>query len=93
MVAGRHGSTAVHHRLIRPSFWNEFRGDPQTLFSSAVGPVPFRSDLGGSWFELNAGVDSKITAATSLFASAGYQISTNGNTTAFNGKAGLRVAW
>jgi outer membrane autotransporter protein len=78
---------------VRPSFWTEFRGDPQTLFSSATGPIPFRSDLGGSWFEFNAGVDAKITAATSLFGSAGYQVSSNGNMTAYNGKAGLRVAW
>jgi autotransporter family porin len=78
---------------IRPSFWTEFRGDPQTLFSSEAGPVPFQSNLGGSWFEFNAGTDAKITAATSLFANAGYQVSTNGNMTAYNGKAGLRVAW
>jgi type V secretory pathway adhesin AidA len=58
---------------VRPSFWNEFSGNPRTLFSSAVGPVPFRSDLGGGWFEFNAGVDARITVATSLFASGGYQ--------------------
>jgi outer membrane autotransporter protein len=78
---------------IRPSLWNEFRGAPQTLFSSETGPVPFQSDIGGSWFELNAGMDAQITRATSLFANVGYQVSTNGNTTAYNGKAGLRVAW
>lgn len=78
---------------IRPSFWTEFRGDPQTLFSSATGPIPFQSDLGGGWFEFNAGVDAKITVATSLFASGGYQVSAGGNTTAYNGKGGLRVAW
>jgi len=42
---------------------------------------------------LNAGMDAQITRATSLFANVGYQVSTNGNTTAYNGKAGLRVAW
>ena len=78
---------------IRPSIWNEFRGDPQTLFSSATGPIPFQSDIGGAWAEVNAGLDAKVTKATSLFGSVGYQISTNGNMTAYNGKAGLRVAW
>jgi autotransporter family porin len=78
---------------VRPSFWNEFSGNPQTLFSSEAGPVPFRSDLGGGWFEFNAGVDAKITTATSLFASGGYQVSTDGNMTAYNGKGGLRVSW
>jgi len=67
---------------IRPSLWNEFRGDPQTLFSSATGPIPFQSNISGAWVELNAGVDAQITKATSLFASAGYQVSTNGNMTA-----------
>jgi outer membrane autotransporter protein len=78
---------------IRPSIWNEFRGDPRTLFSSETGPIPFQSNISGTWFELNAGVDAQITKATSLFASAGYQASTNGNATSYNGKAGLRVAW
>ncbi|WP_213735688.1 autotransporter outer membrane beta-barrel domain-containing protein [Bradyrhizobium sp. dw_411] len=78
---------------IRPSLWNEFRGNPQTLFSSAAGPVPFQSDIGGAWVEINAGLDAQITKATSLFASVGYQVSTNGNMTAYNGKGGLRVAW
>ncbi|MEI9922878.1 MAG: autotransporter outer membrane beta-barrel domain-containing protein [Bradyrhizobium sp.] len=43
--------------------------------------------------EVNAGLDAQITKATSLFASVGYQVSTNGNMTAYNGKGGLRVAW
>ena len=78
---------------IRPSLWDEFRGNPQTLFSSAAGPVPFQSNISGGWFEFNAGVDAQINKATSLFASAGYQVSTNSSTTAYNGKGGLRVAW
>ncbi len=78
---------------IRPSLWNEFRGAPQTLFSSADGPVPFQSNISGAWFELNAGVDAQIAKTTVLFGSAGYQVSTNGNMTAYNGKGGLRVNW
>jgi outer membrane autotransporter protein len=79
---------------IRPSVWNEFRGTPQTLFSSADGPVPFQSNIGGAWFELNAGIDAMITDGTSLFANAGYQVGiNNNNTTAYNGKIGLRMAW
>jgi outer membrane autotransporter protein len=78
---------------FRPSLWNEFRGAPQTLFSSADGPVPFLSNMSGTWVELNAGMNAEITRATSLFANIGYQISTNANTTAYNGKMGLRMAW
>lgn len=78
---------------IRPSVWNEFAGNPQTLFSSATGPIPFRSDIGGTWFELNAGVNAEINRETSLFANVGYQVATRGNSDAYNGKLGLRLAW
>jgi len=78
---------------LRPSVWNEFRGVPQTLFSSADGPVPFQSNIGGAWFELNAGMDAMITDSTSLFANVGYQVGINSNNTAYNGKIGLRMAW
>ena len=78
---------------FRPSLWNEFRGDPQTLFSSADGPVPFRSNVGGMWVELNAGMNAEITKTASLFANVGYQVSTNANSTAYNGKVGVRMAW
>jgi outer membrane autotransporter protein len=79
---------------LRPSIWNEFRGAPQTLFSSADGPVPFQSNIGGAWFELNAGMDAVITNNTALFANVGYQVGINNNNdTAYNGKIGLRMAW
>ncbi|MGY3618842.1 autotransporter outer membrane beta-barrel domain-containing protein [Bradyrhizobium sp. USDA 10063] len=78
---------------IRPSLWNEFRGTPRTLFSSADGPVPFQSNIGGTWFELNAGMNAQITRATSLFANVGYQVSTNADTTTYSGKVGMRMAW
>ena len=34
---------------IRPSLWNEFRGNPITSFSSETGFIPFHADLGGLW--------------------------------------------
>ena len=56
------------------------------------GPVPV--EHGGTWVELNAGMNAEITKATSLFANIGYQISTNSsNSTAYNGKIGMRMAW
>ena len=78
---------------LRPSVWNEFRGTPQTLFSSADGPVPFQSNMTGVWFELNAGMNAEITKATSLFANVGYQVSASADTTAYSGKIGLRAVW
>jgi autotransporter family porin len=80
---------------LRPSVWHEFLGDSQTLFSSATGPVPFQSDLGGTWVEFTAGVDAKITNAATLFANVSYETGTapHGDSYAYNGKVGLRIAW
>jgi hypothetical protein len=62
------------------------RGNPQTLFSSAVGPVPFQSNISGSWFEINGGLDARINQATAIFASVGYEVSTDRSATAYTGK-------
>jgi outer membrane autotransporter protein len=78
---------------IRPNLWNEFRGNPTTMFSSANGMVPFHADLGGLWGELNAGVSAQLTSTTTLYANASYQSRFDGGGFAYNGKAGLRVNW
>lgn len=88
---------AATPRLItawfRPNLWYEFRGDPKTSFSSATGFIPFRSDLGGPWLELNGGVSGQISAATELYANVSYQTRFDGDAVAYNGKAGLRMHW
>ena len=78
---------------IRPNLWNEFQGNPTTLFSSATGFVPFHADLGGLWGEINAGISGQVTANTTLFANASYQSRFDGGGFAYTGKAGLRVNW
>ena len=78
---------------IRPNLWNEFQGNPTTLFPSAIGFVPFHADLGGLWGEINAGISSQVTANTTLFANASYQSRFDGGGFAYTGKAGLRVNW
>ncbi|WP_441477441.1 autotransporter family protein [Bosea sp. 2KB_26] len=78
---------------LKASLWNEFLGNPKTEFSSATGLIPFRADLGGSWAELRTGVDAQITSNTALYASAGYQISLNGRSHAYDGKLGIKVSW
>lgn len=45
---------------LKASLWNEFMGNPKTAFSSATGFIPFRSDLGGAWAELKAGIDAQM---------------------------------
>ena len=78
---------------IRPNLWNEFQGNPTTLFSSATSFVPFHADLGGLWGEINAGISGQITSTTTLFANASYQSRFDGGGFAYTGKAGLRVNW
>lgn len=78
---------------IRPNLWNEFLGNPTTLFSSETGFVPFHADLGGLWGEINAGVSGQVTATTTVFANASYQSRFDGGGFAYGGKAGLRVNW
>jgi len=46
------------------NLWHEFLGDPITAFSSATGFLPFRSDLGGNWAEINAGVSTALNRTT-----------------------------
>jgi outer membrane autotransporter protein len=57
--------------------------------------VPFQSNLGGNWIQLTAGVDAKITKAGTLFANISYETGTapHGDSYAYNGKVGLRIAW
>jgi outer membrane autotransporter protein len=78
---------------LRPNLWHEFRGDPLTEFSSDTGFVPFRSDIGGPWGELNVGVNGQVNRFTSLFANASYQSRFEGKTYAYDGKLGIRVNW
>ena len=78
---------------VRPNLWNEFRGNPTTLFSSEAGFVPFHANLGGLWGELNAGVSGQVTSTTTLYANASYQSRFDGGGFAYNGKVGLRVNW
>lgn len=78
---------------VRPNIWHEFQGVPQTRFSSDNGPVPFRSDIGGTWLNLNAGISARLGRETTLYANVNYDLGFNGDGYAYSGKIGLRMAW
>ena len=78
---------------IRPNVGHEFRGNPLTQFSSDTGFIPFRAALGGNWGEINAGVSGQVRRDTTLFANASYQERFDRKGFAYNGKAGVRLAW
>ncbi|MGH6643989.1 MAG: autotransporter domain-containing protein, partial [Bradyrhizobium sp.] len=79
---------------IRPSVWEEFLGTPHTRISSPTGPVPFSSDIDGTFLQLNAGVSAEVTHAMSLFANVGYDTALDDNNSYdVNGKVGVRFTW
>jgi outer membrane autotransporter protein len=78
---------------IRPNLWNEFLGNPTTLFSSETGFIPFHASLGGLWGEVNVGISGQVTSTTSLYANASYQSRFDSGGYAYDGKVGLRVNW
>jgi outer membrane autotransporter protein len=78
---------------IRPNIWHEFLGNPVTRFSSADGPVPFHSGLGGTWGEINLGVSGQVDQNATLFANFSYHQSFDGSGHALSGKVGIRVVW
>ena len=78
---------------LRGNVWHEFLGEPKTEFSSAVGFVPFSANLRGTWGEVGAGISAQLNQSASLYASANYQRSFDGDREAYEGKIGLRFNW
>lgn len=78
---------------LRLNVWHEFRGQPVTEFSSADGYVPFKADLKGTWWQLNAGMTWQLGASTSAYANIGYQKSFERTFDAWDAKVGMRWNW
>lgn len=78
---------------LRLNVWHEFRGQPVTEFSSADGYVPFKADLKGTWWQLNAGMTWQLGASTSAYANIGYQRSFERTFDAWDAKVGMRWNW
>jgi outer membrane autotransporter protein len=55
--------------------------------------VPFRSDIGGTWLNVNAGVSARLSRQATLFANLNYDVGFNGDRYAYSGKIGVRMAW
>jgi len=77
---------------FRPNYWHEFSGDVRTLFSSEIGFVPFLANVAEDWVELNTGLTVQVGRNTALFANGSYNIATDGNGEAWDGRIGLKVA-
>lgn len=84
------GETLRTNGWLRPSVWHEFKGQPKTEFSSADGFVPFESDIGGSWWEANLGVDYQADKKVTFYISAGYQKAFDGDSHSYEGMLGVK---
>lgn len=77
----------------RLNLWHEFKGTPQTAFSSQDGPVVFEANIAGTWGELNLGLSWQISRHATFYAKAGYEVGLGGRYDAYNGDVGLRWNW
>lgn len=78
---------------VRVSVWREFKGTPVTSISTASGYLPFRADMGGSWWEVKAGMTSKRNKRTYIYGNIGYQQTFDKAAYAWDAKIGMRVDW
>ncbi|WP_128325529.1 autotransporter outer membrane beta-barrel domain-containing protein [Pseudomonas alkylphenolica] len=76
---------------VRPSVWHEFKSQPKTEFSSNDGFVPFTTNLGGTWTEVNLGVDYQVSEKTTIHVSAGYEKGLDNDSHGYEGILGLKV--
>ena len=89
----RNGTRRLFTGWLRANLWREFKGQPVTEFSSADGYVPFKADLKGNWWQLNAGMTWQLDANFSVYANVGYQRGFDVSFDAWDGKIGLRWNW
>ncbi|MCY1465298.1 hypothetical protein D9M71_834220 [compost metagenome] len=55
--------------------------------------MPFEADIGGTWGEVNLGVDYQASQRTTFYTSAGYQQAFDGDSHSYEGMIGVKVAF
>lgn len=90
---GSDNSVRRTNAWVRPSVWHEFKGQPKTEFSSQNGYVPFEADIGGTWGEVNVGVDYQANARTTFTVSTGYRQAFDNSNHGYDGMLGVKVAF
>ncbi|WP_160105590.1 autotransporter outer membrane beta-barrel domain-containing protein [Pseudomonas izuensis] len=93
VTAGSDNTVRRTNAWVRPSVWHEFKGQPKTEFSSQNGFVPFEADIGGTWGEVNVGVDYQANARTTFTVSTGYRQAFDGDSHGYDGMLGVKVAF
>jgi outer membrane autotransporter protein len=77
----------------RLSTWREWNGDMRVHFQSDTGPVTYRSDISGSWWEINGGVTAQVNQSSYVTATVSYYKSYDGNFYAADARLGLKIEW
>jgi outer membrane autotransporter protein len=77
----------------RLSVRHEFLGNPRTSFSSATGNIPFRADMGGTWWELELGMTREVARNAFIFGNVGYSEGFDDDRRSWEGKVGVRLNW
>ncbi|GAA5074105.1 hypothetical protein GCM10025759_15970 [Lysobacter panacisoli] len=68
-------------------------GDAVTEFSSRNGFAPFHSDMGGGWWEVEAGFTGDIDRNRFIYANVGYQVGFDDDRRSWEANLGLRANW
>ena len=76
---------------VRPSVWHEFKSQPKTEFASSDGFIPFTTDMGGTWTELNLGVDYQVSEKSTIHVSGGYEKGLDNDSHGYEGMIGIKV--
>ncbi|MFC0282160.1 autotransporter outer membrane beta-barrel domain-containing protein [Camelimonas abortus] len=79
----------------RVNVWHDFGAQASTRFSNLYGlnPVTLKTDLGGSWAQLQLGLSAKVADGLTAFASGDYNVSLAEQGHAWGGRVGLRLVW
>ncbi|MBA8840876.1 autotransporter outer membrane beta-barrel domain-containing protein [Ochrobactrum sp. RH2CCR150] len=78
---------------LRASYTYQFLEKPNTIFTSATGPVPFEGDFSGSSVILNAGLDADLRDDVSFYANVDYEYQFGDLGQSIGCQIGLKVKW
>ena len=79
---------------MRGDIWHEFLDDPVTEFTGPGGSTfPFTANLEDNWWEIGLGGSWDFTSSATAYANVDYQRAFEGESDAWKGSLGVKVAW
>jgi outer membrane autotransporter protein len=80
----------------RANVWHSFGAQAKTTFSALTGlnPVALKTDLGGTWGQVGAGVSAQVAQNVSVFVSGDYNFALgDGKGHSVGGRLGVKIVW